>query len=188
MKRLGVIYLIIAAVACLGLGFGLWTQNFNSAGPVSTGAYDIVFSSFTAPPNGLHQSAFSASPSVIDGTHSYDITLSNLYPGCDAAFTFKLKDTGTVPAKISHIYIKQGTNTITDPPGAVLLALGADTGNDISVTISGISAGTAIPANNIDVPGALTVHTLKKSSGDANDAAPSASGTFTIEIDTIQNP
>jgi hypothetical protein len=189
MKRLGMICLIIAVVACLGLGFGFWSQNFNSSGPVSTGAYDVVFSSFTAPPNGLHQTAFSASPSTIDGTHSYNITLSNLYPGCDALFTFNLKDTGTVPAKINHIYLKQGANTVaTDPPGAVLLALGADANNDISVTITGISAGTAIPGNNINVPGSLAIHTLKQSSGDANDATPSASGTFTIEIDTVQNP
>ena len=189
MKRLGVICLIIATVACLGLGFGLWSQNFNTSGPVSTGSFDVVFSSFTAPPNGLHQTSFSASPSGTDSTHSYDITLSNLYPGCNATFTFNLKDTGTVPAEINHIYIKQGAVTVaTDPIGAVLLALGADATNDISVTISGISAGLAIPANNINVPGSLAIHTLKQSSGDANDANPNASGTFTIEIDTIQNP
>jgi len=64
----------------------------------------------------------------------------------------------------------------------VSLALGADTSNDISVTISGISAGLAIPANNIDVQGTLQIQT---SSG----ATPSASGTFTIgDPITIQNP
>jgi hypothetical protein len=182
IKRLWVICLIIAAIACLGLGYGVFSQNFNFSGPVSTGSFDVVFDSFTAPPNGPHQTSFSASPSTTDGTHNYDITLSNLYPGCNATFTFNLKDTGTVPAKINHIYIKQGANIIaTDPTGAVSLALGADTSNDISVTISGISAGLAIPANNIDVQGTLQIQT---SSG----ATPSASGTFTIEIDTIQNP
>jgi hypothetical protein len=188
MRRLWVICLIIVAVACLGFGYGVWTQNFNYSGPVSTGVYDVVFDNFTAPPNGLHQTSFSASPSTIDGTHSYDITLSNLYPGCDATFNFNLKDTGTIPAKMNHIYIKRGANTVaTDPAGPVLLALGADTSNDISVTISGISALTVVPANST-VSGSLVIHTLKQSTGDTNDAAPSASGTFTIEIDTVQNP
>jgi hypothetical protein len=182
MRRLWVICLIMAAIACLGLGYGLFSQSFNFSGPVNTGSYDVVFDNFTAPPNGLHQTSFSASPSASDGTHNYDITLSNLYPGCNATFIFNLKDTGTVPAKINNIYIKQGANTIaTNPSGAVSLALGADTSNDINVTISGISAGLAIPANNIDVQGTLQIQT---SSG----ATPSASGTFTIEIDTIQNP
>lgn len=181
MKRLWVICLIIAAIACLGLGFGFWSQNFSFSGPVNTGSYDVVFSSFTAPPNGLHQTSFSASPSASDGTHNYDITLSNLYPGCNATFTFSLKDTGTVPAKINNIYIKQGAITVaTNPSGAVPLALGADTGNDINVTISGISTVTAIPANGL-VSGSIIVQT-------SINATPSASGTFTIEIDSIQNP
>ena len=185
MKRLGMIYLIIAAMACLGLGFGLWSQNFNSAGPVSTGSLNVVFSSFTAP-----SATLGATFSVYQvDSHTCDISLNDLYPTCNPTFNFVLKDTGTVPGKITHIYIKQGGVAVTggtDPTGAVPLKLGADTNNDISVTVGGISVGDSITANGT-LSGSLTINTWSLASN-GNDATANAGGSFTFEIDTAQNP
>ena len=185
MKRLWVICLIIAAVACLGFGYGAWSQNFNSSGPVSTGTYDVVFSSFTAPSPTL-----GATFSVYQvDSHTYNISLNNLYPTYNPTFDFVLKDTGTVPGKITHIYIKQGGIAVTggtDPTGAVPLKLGADTNNDISVTVGDILVGDSITANGT-LSGTLTVNTWSLSSN-GNDATANASGSFTFEIDTAQNP
>jgi len=187
MKRLWVVCLVIAAVACMGLGFGLWSQNFNSSGPVSTGSFNVVFASFTVtPPSPNYGAGFSIYQ--VD-SHTCDINLNNLYPTCNPTFNFVLRDTGTVPGKITHIYIKQGGVAVTggsDPTGAVPLKLGTDTNNDISVTVGGISVGESITANGT-LSGTLTVNTLSLALNGI-DATANASGSFTFEIDTAQNP
>ena len=187
MKRLWVICLIIVAVACLGFGYGVWTQNFNSSGPVGTGSFNVVFTSFTVtPPSPDYGAGFSVYQ--VD-SHTCDISLNDLYPTCTPTFNFVLQDTGTVPGKITHIYIKQGGVAVTggtDPTGAVPLKLGTDTNNDISVTVNGISAGENILANGT-LSGSLTVNTWSIASN-GNDATANASGSFTFEIDTAQNP
>jgi hypothetical protein len=186
-----VICLIIAAVACLGFGYGAWSQNFNSSGPVSTGTYDVVFSSFTAPSPTL-----GATFSVYQvDSHTCDISLNNLYPTCNPTFNFVLQDTGSVPAKITDIKIN-GTSIISG--GSVTptnIALGSDSNNDITVTVSGISTSTSgsnwqIIANNGTLSGSLTVHTwaIIYPDANANDATANAGGSFTFEIDTAQNP
>ena len=178
------IYLIIAAVACLGLGFGLWSQNFNSAGPVSTGAYDVVFSSFTAPAS-INGAGFSVYQ--VD-SHTCDISLNNLYPTCNPTFNFILKDTGTIPAKITDIKI-DGTSIVSS--GLTRdKDLDGDGKTDITITVAGIStsgANSLITANNGTLSGTLTVNTWSKTPN-GNDATANAGGSFTFEIDTAQNP
>jgi hypothetical protein len=187
MKRLWVICLIIVAIASVGFGYGVWSQNFNSLGPVSTGAYDVVFDSFTAPSPTL-----GATFSVYQvNSHTCDISLNNLYPTYTPTFNFVLKDTGSVPAKITDVKIN-GTSIVSG--GSLTntnIALGSDINNDITVTVSGINASgpnSLITANNGTLSGSLTVRTWAKISSDANDAAANASGSFMFEIDTAQNP
>jgi hypothetical protein len=184
MKRLWVICLIIVALACLGLGFGLWTQNFNSSGPVSTGAYDVVFSSFTAP-----ASTLGATFSVYQlDSHTCDISLNDLYPTCNPTFNFTLQDTGSVPAKITDIKI-DGTSIVS---GGLTRNkdLDGDGKTDITITVAGISTSggnSQIAANNGTLSGSLTVNTWSLTSN-GNDATANAGGSFTFEIDTAQNP
>jgi hypothetical protein len=186
MKRLAVICLIIAAVACLGFGYGAWSQNFNSSGPVSTGSFDVVFSSFTAPAS-INGAGFSVYQ--VD-SHTCDISLNDLYPNCNPQFNFTLQDPGTIPAKIIDIKIN-GTSIVS---GVNLnptdIALGSDSNNDIRVTVSGINASgpnSLITANNGTRSGSLTVNTWSLGSN-GNDATANAGGSFTFEIDTAQNP
>ncbi len=182
MKRLGVICLIIAAVACLGLGYGAFSQNFSSSGPVSTGSFDVVFSSFTAP-----SSTLGATFSVYQvDSHTCDISLNNLYPTCNPTFNFILKDTGTIPAKITDIKI-DGTSIVSN--GLTRdKDLDGDGKTDITISVAGIAANSLISANNGTLSGTLSVRTWAKLSSDTNDAAANASGSFTFEIDTAQNP
>lgn len=183
------ICLIIVALASVGFGYGVWTQNFNSSGPVSTGSYDVVFDSFTVtPPSPNYGAGFSVYQ--VD-SHTCDISLNDLYPTCNPTFNFTLQDTGTIPAKITDIKI----NGISIVSGGSLtptnIALGSDSNNDITVTVSGINVSgpnSLIPANNGTLSGSLTVRTWAKISSDANDATANASGSFTFEIDTAQNP
>src|SRR5271157_4222050 len=158
MKRLWVICLIIVALSSVGFGYGVWSQNFNSLGPVSTGAYDVIFSSFTAPSPTL-----GATFSVYQvDSHTCDISLNDLYPTCNPTFNFTLQDTGTIPAKITDVKI----NGISIVSGGSLTAtnvdLDGDGKTDITITVSGISASGAsslIPANNGTLNGSLTIRT-----------------------------
>ena len=133
MKRLWVICLIIVAIASVGFGYGVWTQNFNYSGPVSTGVYDVVFASFTAPSPTL-----GATFSVYQvDSHTCDINLNNLYPTCNPTFNFVLKDTGSVPAKITDIKI-DGTSIVSS--GLTRdKDLDGDGKTDITISVSGIS-------------------------------------------------
>ena len=183
MKRLGVICLIIATVACLGLGFGLWSQNFNTSGPVSTGSFDVVFSSFTAPANGGYQDTFTAAPI---NPHEYVVGLNNLYPGRDAIFTFTLEDTGTVSAKISDIKL-DGISVAGTGYKENKDMYPQDGTSDITVSVQDITVNEQISAGGT-ITGHLKVHTWGKVSSDTNDASPSCSGSFTFEIDAVQDP
>lgn len=187
MKRLWVICMIIVAVSCLGFGYAAWSQNFNSSGPVSTGSFDVVFDSFTAPSN-----ANGATFSVYQvDSHTYNISLDDIYPACNQSFNFVLKDTTTIPAKITDIKIN-GISIIsggsTTPKN---VDLDGDGKTDITISVSGISTSgqsSLINANNGSLNGALTIRAWAKISSDANDASANASGSFTLEIDTAQNP
>jgi hypothetical protein len=184
MKRLWVICLIIAALASVGFGYGVWSQNFNSLGPVSTGAYDVVFDSFTAPSPNL-----GATFSVYQvDSHTCDISLNNLYPTYTPTFNFVLKDTGSVPVKITDVKIN-GTSIVSGGSlNTTNIDLDGDGKTDITITVAGIVANSMIGANNGTLPGSLTVRTWAKISSDANDATANAGGSFTFEIDTVQNP
>ena len=184
MKRLWAICLIIAAIACLGLGYGAFSQNFNATGPVSTGSFNVIFSSFTAP-----SSTMGATFSVYQvDSHTCDISLNNLYPTCNPTFNFVLKDTGSVPAKITDVKIN-GTSIVSGGSlNTTNIDLDGDGKTDITITVAGIAANSTIGANNGTLSGSLTARTWAKISSDANDATANAGGSFTFEIDTAQNP
>jgi predicted ribosomally synthesized peptide with SipW-like signal peptide len=184
MKKFGLICLImIVALGSVGMTYAAWSRTLTVNSSVKTGTFDVVFNSFSAP-SGSNGATFSA---VQVDAHTYTLTCNNLYPGLDGTFNFTLKGTGSVPAKITHYYLKQGSNIIaSDPAGPLSLKLDGDNYNDISVTISGLAVGTVIPANGASlVSGSLKVHTWQSAS-DGNDATASASGIFTLEIDTQQ--
>ena len=175
MKKLGLIGLIlIVALSSVGFGYGSFSQNLNIGAPVSTGSFDVVFDSFTAP-----TSSYGAAFSVYQvNSHTCEISLSDLYPSLDGMFNFTLKDTGTIPAKITDIKI-DGASLLTKNKD-----LDGDGKTDITLTVSGISNTTTIAAAGT-VSGSLTVHTWSLSA-DGNDATANAGGSFTLEIDTAQ--
>jgi hypothetical protein len=177
MKKLGLICLVLCvALASLGIAYAKWSQNLTVHGKVSTGTFDVVFDSFTAP-SGSNGATFSATRT---DSHNYTITCNNLYPGLDGIFTFVLRNTGTIPAKIADIKID----------GASVLSKNKDLGSpgdgktDITITVQDISTSTTIGVGST-VTGHLKVHTWKLSP-DGNDATQLASGSFTLEINTEQ--
>jgi hypothetical protein len=179
IKKTGALCLaIILVLGAIGAVYAGWAQGITVNAETDTGWYDVTFDSFTAPVGGTNQTAFSAT--AVDA-HNYEISLVNLYPGCDAQFTFVLKNNGTIPAKITDIKL----NDISEITQS--LDLNCDTAKDVTITILDISTITTLEPG-ASVTGHLLVHTWKAApGGDANDAAPNASGSFTLEIDTMQN-
>ncbi len=187
MKRSGLICLVaLLALGSLGMSYATWSQNLTVHRTATTGTLNVIFDN-VMPPSPVNDATFTPAPSLSPDKHTLTIYLNNIYPSLNPTFTFDLKDSGTVPAKITHIIIKQGSTVIaTDPTVAVPLKLGADTNFDISVTVGGIPPGTVIPANSASpVPGSLLVHCWSLSP-DGHDATAGASGSFTVEIDTAQ--
>ena len=187
MKKRGLIYLVLLiALSIMGAVFAFWTQILTANNIVATGTYDVVFDSFTAPAS-INGAGFSVYQ--VD-SHTCDISLNNLYPTCNPTFNFTLQDTGTIPAKITDIKIN-GTSIVSG--GSLTptnIALGSDSNNDITVTVSGINASgpnSLINANSGTLSGFLTVRTWAVISSDVNDATANAGGSFTFEIDTAQN-
>jgi hypothetical protein len=178
-KMIGVLCLVLVlALSATGAAYAGWIQGISMTGDTQTGWYNVTFDSFTPPESGVNQTAFTAT--MID-EHNYNISMVNLYPGFDAVFTFVLKNSGTIPAKITAIKINNDT---TNP---LSLDLNENGEKDITVTLEDISTSTTL-APGAGVTGHLRVHTWKSGpGGDANDAAASASGNFTLEIDTEQS-
>jgi hypothetical protein len=176
MKKLGLICLVIViALGSLGVGYAAWSQNLRVNGSVATGTFDVVFNSFTAP-GSSNGATFSATQT---NSHTYTIICNNLYPGLNGVFNFVLKATGTLPAKITAIKVN-GIN-YSSP---VNLKLGADSSNDVTVSVSGISTGTNISSGST-VAGTLTLHTWILAQ-DGNDATPGSTGSFSLGIVTSQ--
>ena len=188
MKKLGLICLVLViSIGCIGIAYAKWSQTLTANNNVSTGTYDVIFNSFSTP-NAINGATFSATPDGTDPTHIYDISLSNVYPSLDSNFTFVLKNTGTIPAKITDIKIDGNSVVNTNYKYSKPLGTGHST-NDITISISNISNSTTIAAND-SVSGTLAVHTwalnFNGSPEDGNDATQLASGSFTLEIDTEQ--
>jgi hypothetical protein len=181
MKKLGLICLVTVIIfGSLGAGYSAWSQDLSFSGSVSTGTFDVAFDSVTAP-GAINGATFSTEKI---NNYTYNISLNNLYPSLDAVFTFVLKNTGTIPAKITDIKIDG--HSIANTAYQYSKYLGTDhTTSDITISVTGITTSTTIGAGNM-VSGALTVHTWSLAGGDANDATAQASGIFTLEIDTAQ--
>ena len=182
MKKRGLIYLVLLiALSIMGAAFAFWSQILTANNTVATGSYDVVFSSFTAPAS-INGAGFSVYQ--VD-SHTCDISLNNLYPTCNPTFNFILKDTGTIPSKITDIKI-DGTSIVSS--GLTRdKDLDVDGKTDITISVAGIAANSLINANNGTLSGTLTVNTWSKIPN-GNDATANAGGSFTFEIDTAQNP
>jgi len=184
MKKLGLICLVLVmSIGCIGIAYAKWSQTLTANNNVRTGTYDVVFNSFN-PPNPINGATFSAAPDSMDPTHIYDINLNNVYPSLDSPFTFVLKNTGTIPAKITDIKIDGNSVVNTNYKYSKPLGTGHTT-NDITISISNISTNMTVAANDT-ISGTLTVHTWALNSADGNDAMQLASGSFTLEIETEQ--
>jgi predicted ribosomally synthesized peptide with SipW-like signal peptide len=180
MKKLGLICLVLViAIGSIGIAYAKWSQNLTINGSVATGTYDTQFINVA----GNRASGTGSISTSVDGAkHSITVILgatAALSPGCIETVTFNILNNGTIPAKIAAINV--GT---VDPPTLVLpqdLDIGGTSARDITVSFSGVTAGTTINAGATS--GQCTLSFTTDSTADQN----LASGNIYFRILTQQN-
>ncbi len=109
MKKHKILVVALAmAVMLLGTGYAYWTQTLTINNTVNTGKLDV---SFVCPtdvdswddgiPTGNHSDLVTVD--AVRTGQNIQFTVGNFYPGAGASLDFAIKNTGTVPAKISTV-------------------------------------------------------------------------------------
>jgi predicted ribosomally synthesized peptide with SipW-like signal peptide len=148
-KIIGVFAALMVALAMTGVAFAWWTETLKIEGTISTGELDVEFKDIAS-----NDSGTSLDPIKVDGrvTSGYNVatceaggsdvsepdptpgdldkitvTITNAYPCYYPQVTFKVKNGGTIPAKVASISYT-GTSA------------------EVSVVLGGISVGDTIAA------------------------------------------
>lgn len=125
---------LLLAFALMGAAFAAWSDTLTANGTVNTGELDATISVTDTTENESSDGPDVASVNAIateDGK-GLNITLSNAYPGYSATVNFKVKNTGTIPVKVSKLTLTPGTG---NPDGEVTY----------TVNFPGTGGGTLAP-------------------------------------------
>jgi len=138
---------IAACFALMGVAYAAWTQNVTVVGNASMGNFEIIWQDVSLDRRGEPRYGNSYVPevtySVTDGGHKISYSVTNAYPGWESRIRCRVKNNGTVPAKLAI--------TLSNPGGVVSvtgydalprqLAAGA-TSDEVTLTVSVPSAIT----------------------------------------------
>jgi len=110
MKRHKILVAALAvAVMLMGAGYAYWTQTITIANTVSTGYLDVQFVDTTVSDwdDGyiahIPDDLVTVVPAVSTDKQTLSFTVGNFYPGAGAYLNFIVKNTGTVPAKVTSV-------------------------------------------------------------------------------------
>jgi len=142
----GLFAVVLIALAVLGFSYAWWTETLTIDGTITTGELDVEFLDVAS-----NDADTANDPIMVDGQRQWTtvhvatctavgedgpdedgdlskitVTITNAYPCYYPQVTFKIKNGGTIPAKVASI-------TSTAPPA-------------VSVVLSGISVGQEIAA------------------------------------------
>jgi hypothetical protein len=102
MKKIGFIVLaVVLALGAMGAAYAAWGQNLVFSGSVATGTYVVNLTNVTALSDANHVATLTATgpgPEVAS-----TVVAANLYPGATETVTFKIANTGSIPAKINAV-------------------------------------------------------------------------------------
>jgi len=99
MKKIGIIIIaLVIMMGSLGVGYAMWGQNLYVNGTADTGSLTAIFDSsdVTGSPCGDYLEAATVDISG-SGTDTLTVKIHNAYPGMQALFPVKIKNTGTIP-------------------------------------------------------------------------------------------
>jgi hypothetical protein len=120
MKKVAIIILVaVLTLGVLGTAYAAWGQNLVFNGSVASGTYIVNLTNVTA--NADSHGIATLSASGPGPETSSTVVAANLYPGATETVTFKIANTGTVPAKVNTVqYIGvPGWVNVTDDVAAV---------------------------------------------------------------------
>lgn len=160
-KAIGMFAALMVALAMTGVASDWWTETLKIEGTVSTGELDVEFIEIASNDSGKNHDPIKVNGTRVisdyhvatceavgeDGNESdptpgdnskIRVTITNAYPCYYPQVTFKIKNGGTIPAKVQNISY-------------------AGTSPEISVVLGGINVGSTIAAG-ASVPCTLDIH------------------------------
>ncbi len=153
MKKTRFLALVLAiSIMLVGAGYAYWDQTLTINNTVTAGNLDVKFICRSDVDDwddgyisGDHSDLVSSSAVIAQGGQSIDFVIGNFYPGAGASLDFLVKNTGSVPAKITNV-----VGTITQNE-ALANALNYKFDRIVRKTIFGFSYEDIVPvdANNV---------------------------------------
>jgi len=166
MKKMAIIILVaVMTLGLLGTAYAIWGQNLVFNGSVASGTYIVNLTSVTAVADAHGVATLTASgpgPEI-----SSTVVAGNLYPGATETVTFKIANTGTVPAKVNAVQYAGVPSwaSVTDDVGTVTggtIAAGG-TSSTCTLTITMPDTGpTQADQGNTAISFTFTVPTVQK--------------------------
>jgi hypothetical protein len=102
MKKIAIIILVaVMTLGLLGTAYAVWGQNLVFNGSVASGTYIVNLTNVAAVAD-THGVA-TLTVSAAGPETSCTVVAANLYPGATETVTFKIANTGTVPAKVTTV-------------------------------------------------------------------------------------
>ena len=96
---------IAACFALMGVAYAAWAQNVSVIGNAMMGNFEIIWQDVSLDRRGEMRYGSSYVPevtySVTDGGHRISYTVTNAYPGWESRIRGKVKNNGTVPARLA---------------------------------------------------------------------------------------
>jgi hypothetical protein len=185
MKKLGLICLaLLIAVGSIGSAYAGWSQNLNVGKEVQTGSFIVGFdpAAFSVSGSGAPATCIIASSPAPAAT-AFTVNIDKAYPGWTGTVDYTIRNSGTIPARVSNITLTgvNGTTVNSSDPWNLQFSGGRST--DTVITNSGAVMGRILEAGT-GTTGTLTIHVPE---GLASTEA-GLTGAFTFEIATHQNP
>jgi hypothetical protein len=137
-KILALFAVLVLAVAAAGTAYAAWTATITFTGSISTGnvAVEVTNVDTTSP---------EISPTIGVNKDSFDVTVSNIYPGWSGSVTITVTNTGSLPVTIGtpSVNVVSDANNLdyylhiaTDPAAVPTDAIPSGGTASVEVTLS----------------------------------------------------
>lgn len=135
-----VVAAVLAGLTLMGVAYAAWTQDIQLTGSVATGTFDIIWTdvSLDRSTEPQYQGNWVANVSyeVSSDGHTITYVVSNAYPGWESRLNCRVKNNGTVPAKLSVVLNTSGSISVSGHE-ALPAQLGAGaTSDNVVLTMS----------------------------------------------------
>jgi hypothetical protein len=119
-------FVLLVALASIGLAYGAWTENLNVNGTVGTGTFDVVFQ-----PYWTEYYVEGCDAAVSTNGHTLTVTITNAYPGFHCGGGVTIENKSSIAAKINGLVAGANNVPATFQGGAGLVFMTDAVGNKI---------------------------------------------------------